>query len=157
MKDIPCKIPSSNEFPDKLYIYHHGKVASFMFITIVSWFLILVHYLVSVNQWWSFAVIAFFMIYCLVPINWYLKTIYKYFISSIVGIFFSLISTYYISSQFINASNYQLSDKKVFSIIILLSICIFIIELYQERRKIDIYKDYIKSSIIKFEKKPNFL
>lgn len=92
---------------------------------------------------------GFFLVYCLVPIKWYLYNVYTYFISSLLGVFFPLIVTYYISSQFINASNHGFFKEKVFGMVFLLSIYVIIVEIHQTRKNIVLYKNYIKNSIDK--------
>ena len=100
MKNIPCQLPDPVEFPEKLYTHFGGKFGIPIITVMASWFLALAHYLTGISQLWTLAILGFFFIYAVIPTKWYMQNVYRFFISSFIGVLSTSLAFYYIGWVF---------------------------------------------------------
>lgn len=156
MKNIPCQLPDPVEFPEKLYTHFGGKFGIPIITVMASWFLALAHYLTGISQLWTLAILGFFFIYAVIPTKWYMQNVYRFFISSFIGVLSTSLAFYYIGWVFFISIDIDIPILMLVLSTVIIYIFIFSIELYQFRNKIKLYQQLIEKSVTSINDKKYF-
>ncbi|GAA0317382.1 hypothetical protein [Psychrobacter aestuarii] len=147
MKNMLCRLPDINEFPEKLYMHFIGKISIPAVVLIASWSLAFAHYLLEISQFWTVFILSFFLMYTVIPTTWYMYKTYRFFIGSFIGTLCTSLLFYYIGGVFLIETGFKISLKILAIVLIVFYFSLFFLDIYISYKNINIYKEIIKNSI----------
>lgn len=147
MKNIFCKQPNFEHFEYSAFYCFKAKGAIWLAIMMMILALPFAHYLLNIAQWWTAIIFIFLFTFVSIPYSWYMKNLYRYLISSLVGSLGLTMSLYYAGTLFLIYAGLNIPVTWIVVFAILFFIIINIVEVYAIQKHLEIYQDLLRKSI----------